>query len=138
MHCGRNISPGGGRRAYLNFRPCGLGGGLFQLERAGLIYNFLSDKDRTYTMSMEFEMLCSLKNIYELLRYINTAVCNYRLLTMTTFFEIKPHLREQFFLDKFTLTRKKCSCRWRIVGKFSLSRKIWHASFSLTRKNCQV
>ena len=51
---------------------------------------------------------------------------------------VKPHLYEQFFLDKFTLTRKNCSFRWRIVGKFSLSRKIWYASFSLTRKNCQV
>ena len=50
---------------------------------------------------------------------------------------VKPHLHEQFFLDKFALTRKNCSCRWGIVDKFSLSRKIWRASFSLTRKNCQ-
>ena len=51
---------------------------------------------------------------------------------------VKPHVHEQFFLDKFALTRKNCSCRWGIVDKFSLSRKIWRASFSLTRKNCQV
>ena len=64
---------------------------------------------------------------------------NKRLLhSLTRAMSFKPHLHEQFFLDKFTLTRKNCSCRWRIVGKFSLSRKIWHASFSLTRKNCQV
>ena len=50
----------------------------------------------------------------------------------------KPHLHEQFFLDKFSLTRKTYSCRWGIVDNFSLSRKNWHASFSLTRKNYQV
>ena len=41
-------------------------------------------------------------------------------------------------MDKFALTRKNCSCRRGILDKFSLSRKIWRASFSLTRKNCQV
>ena len=51
---------------------------------------------------------------------------------------LKPHLHEQFSLDKFALTRKNSLCRWGIVDKFSLSRKIWRASFSLTRKNCQV
>ena len=51
---------------------------------------------------------------------------------------LMPHLHEQFFLDKVALTRKNCSCRWGIVDKFSFSRKIWRASFSLTRKNCQV
>ena len=57
---------------------------------------------------------------------------------MDAIYPLKPHLHEQFFLDKFALTRKNCSCRWGIVDKFSLSRKIWRASFSLTRKNCQV
>ena len=51
---------------------------------------------------------------------------------------LKPHLHEQLFLDKVALTRKNCSCRWGIVDKFSVSRKIWRASFSLTRKNCQA
>ena len=36
-------------------------------------------------------------------------------------YTIKPHLHEQFFLDKFALTRKNCSCKWglRFFGPIS-------------------
>ena len=40
-------------------------------------------------------------------------------------------------MSNFSLTRKNSLFRWGIVGKFSLSRKIWRAHFSLTRKNSQ-
>jgi hypothetical protein len=47
---------------------------------------------------------------------------------------VKPSLHEHVFLDKFVLARKTCSCRWRKITNFSLTRKSWHASFSLKRK----
>ena len=49
-----------------------------------------------------------------------------------------PAYIEYIYTNNSGMTGKNCSCRWGIVNKFSLSRKIWRASFSLTRKNCQV
>ena len=34
------------------------------------------------------------------------------------------HCLSPIYTSKFSLTRKNCSCRWGIVDKFSLSRKI--------------
>ena len=53
-------------------------------------------------------------------------------------YEFFSYDRHDRYNDMETMTRKNCSCKWGIVDKFSLSRKIWRASFSLTRKNCQV
>ena len=52
---------------------------------------------------------------------ISNSSCQF-VVYLQALLQLKPHLNEQFFLDKFTLTRKNCSCRWRIVGRFSLSR----------------
>ena len=49
------------------------GGGL--LERGGRGYLKFFDRQRqNYTMPMEFEMLCSFNNNYELLRYITNTI----------------------------------------------------------------
>ena len=76
MRLGQNllvlIKAPGVRGGLLNF---GLsGGGL--IREGGAYLKFFDRQRQNYTMSMEFEMLCSFNKNYELLRYITNTIKN--------------------------------------------------------------